>query len=105
MELYDRIVDKKLLIRRVTLSANHVIPETEIPKDSPFEQLDLFTDYTKREEDKKAERAELEKEKKLQQAALSIKKKFGKNAILKGMNLLDGATTQDRNSQVGGHKA
>ena len=70
-----------------------------------WEQLDLFTDYTAIEEQKKEDTALLEREKKMQQAMLDIKKKFGKNAILKGMNLLDGATAKDRNGQIGGHKA
>ena len=70
-----------------------------------WEQLDLFTDYTAIEEQKKENTALLEREKKMQQAMLDIKKKFGKNAILKGMNLLDGATAKDRNGQIGGHKA
>lgn len=105
MELYDRIVDKSLLVRRVTICANHVIPEDTAPTENGFEQLDLFTDYAAAEEKRKREQAAFEKEKRLQQAALSIKKKFGKNAILKGMNLQEGATARDRNSQVGGHRA
>lgn len=104
MELYDRIVDKSLLVRRVTICANHVIPEDAVPTKSDFEQLNLFTDYAAAEEKQKQERAALEKERKLQQAALNIKKKFGKNAILKGMNLQEGATARGRNSQVGGHR-
>lgn len=105
MALYDRITDKKLLVRRITVYFNHVIPENAIPAKCEFEQLDLFTDYAAAQEMQKREQAALEKEKKLQQAALSIKKKFGKNAILKGMNLQDGATARDRNAQVGGHRA
>ena len=70
-----------------------------------FEQLDLFTDYAALEVKQEQERAELEREKKMQQAMLTIKKKFGKNAILKGMNLEEGATAKDRNAQIGGHKA
>ncbi|MBP1757003.1 MAG: methylase [Firmicutes bacterium] len=87
MELYDRIVSKDLLIRRVTLSANNLIEER-------YEQFDLFTDPE-----------EHAKERKMQEAMLSIKKKFGKNAILKGVNLEEGATTKERNKQIGGHKA
>lgn len=105
MALYDRIVDKSLLIRRIMICANHVIPEDAVPAESSFEQLNLFTDYAAAEEKHKKEQDTLEKEKKLQQAALSIKKRFGKNAILKGMNLQEGATARDRNSQVGGHRA
>ena len=68
-------------------------------------QFDLFTDYTAVEQARKQDKKELEKEKKIQQAVLDIKKKFGKNAVLKGMNFEEGATTRDRNAQIGGHKA
>ena len=105
-ELFDRIVDKNLLVRRLNIVANHVLPEAEAPKKNDgFEQLDLFTDYAALEIKQEQERAELEREKKMQQAMLTIKKKFGKNAILKGMNLEEGATAKDRNAQIGGHKA
>ena len=105
-DLFDRIVDKNLLVRRLNIVANHVIPEADAPKKNDgFEQLDLFTDYAALEEKQERERAELEREKKMQQAMLTIKKKFGKNAILKGMNLEEGATAKDRNAQIGGHKA
>ena len=105
-ELFDRIVDKNLLVRRLNIVANHVLPEADAPKkNSGFEQLDLFTDYAALEVKQEQERAELEREKKMQQAMLTIKKKFGKNAILKGMNLEEGATAKDRNAQIGGHKA
>ena len=104
--LFDRIVDKNLLIRRLNITANHVLPEADAPKkNDSFEQLDLFTDYAARDARQKRERAELEREKKMQQAMLTIKKKFGKNAILKGMNLEEGATAKERNAQIGGHKA
>ena len=79
--------------------------ESSVKKEEVYEQLDLFTDYEAQRKKKEEEEAALDREKRMQEAMLSIKKKFGKNAILKGMNLLDGATTQDRNSQVGGHKA
>ena len=105
-ELFDRIVDKNLLVRRLNIVANHVLPEADEPKKNDgFEQLDLFTDYAALEANQERERAELEREKKMQQAMLTIKKKFGKNAILKGMNLEEGATAKDRNAQIGGHKA
>ena len=105
-ELFDRIVDKNLLIRRLNITANHVLPEADVPKkNNGFEQIDLFTDYAALEAKQEQERAELEREKKMQQAMLTIKKKFGKNAILKGMNLEAGATAKDRNAQIGGHKA
>lgn len=104
-ELYDRIVDPSLLVRRLNLTANHVVREDEIQKEDFAEQLNLFTDYEALEKQRKEEEATLEREKKMQQAVLEIKKKFGKNAILKGMNLQEGATAKDRNGQIGGHKA
>ena len=104
-ELIDRIVNPELLIRRITITANHVVRESEVQQTISFEQLDLFTDYDALEKQRKEEDAELEKEKKMQQAMLSIKKKFGKNAILKGMNLEEGAMARQRNDQIGGHKA
>ena len=105
-ELFDRIVDKNLLVRRLNIVANHVLPEADAPKkNAGFEQLDIFTDYAALEVKQEQERTELEREKKMQQAMLTIKKKFGKNAILKGMNLEEGATAKDRNAQIGGHKA
>jgi len=102
--LYDRIVDKKLLVRRIYITANHVIDKTSIQKDAAFEQLDLFTDYETVQAERAEAEAELAREKKQQEAILKIKKKFGKNAILKGINFEDGATTIDRNNQIGGHK-
>jgi DNA polymerase V len=98
--LYDSIVDKNLLVRRVNITANRVVDEASVPKDAAFEQLDLFTDQAKL-----AEEADmLERERERQKAILRIKKKYGKNAILKGMNFEDGATTIDRNNQIGGHR-
>lgn len=106
LNLFDRIVDPTLLMRRFSISANHLISEAEAESAQPkCEQLDLFTDYEALEKQRAVEKAELEREKRRQQAVLSIKKKFGKNAILKGMNLMDGATAKDRNAQIGGHKA
>ncbi len=103
-ELFDRITDTRLLIRRLTLVANHVLPREEAPVQLA-EQLDLFTDYAAEDAKRQAEEAELARERKLQAAALSIKKRFGKNALLRGMNLQEGATAMDRNAQIGGHKA
>lgn len=96
-ELYDRIVDPNLLIRRLNVAANNVVSEAEAPGVGE-EQMDLFRDA-------EAERAAQEREKRLQQAVIGLKKKFGKNAVLKGMNLEEGATARDRNSQIGGHRA
>ena len=101
MELYDRIVDPKLLVRRINLTAARVRAEQIESQSQTFEQLDLFSDLQQQEE----EDAALEREKRRQQALLHIKKKYGKNAIVKGMNLEEGATAMDRNKQIGGHKA
>ena len=99
MELFDRIADPNLLVRRITLGANRLQPEAELPP--VFRQLDLFTDPAVQEQ----EAAAKAREKRRQQAELYIRKKYGKNAILKGMNLKEGATTLDRNRQIGGHRA
>lgn len=100
-KLFDRVVNKELLVRRVYLTANHVIKEADIPDHEAMEQLDLFTDYKAAE----AQRTEVARERRLQEAMLGIKRKYGKNAVLKGTNLLDGATTMARNGQIGGHRA
>lgn len=105
LELFDNIVNPKLLIRRVSMYANHVINESSVPVKDSFEQLELFTDYAEKEMASEDENQALEREKKMQQAVLDIKRKYGKNAILKGMNLQEGATTIDRNNQIGGHRA
>lgn len=105
MELYDRIVNPSLLIRRVTLTANHVTDEKSTVEENSYEQMNLFTNYGARGQRTQEETEELERERRMQKAVLSIKKKYGKNAILKGMNLQEGATTMERNNQIGGHKA
>lgn len=105
MDLFDRIVDQNLLVRRVNLTANHVILERDMVSTDSYEQMDLFTDYAAEQQKREAEEKVLEREKRMQHAMLDIKKKFGKNAILKGMNLEEGATTIERNKQIGGHKA
>lgn len=100
-ELYDRISNPLLLTRRVTVCANALQREVDLAASPGFEQMDLFADNTKREK----EDALLEREKRRQQAMLGIKRKFGKNAIVRGMDLEEGATTIARNGQIGGHKA
>ncbi len=105
MELYERIVDKNLLVRRINITANKLVDEESVGKKETYEQLDLFTDYKAKEEEQAKEEEALERERRMQKAMLDIKKKFGKNAILKGMNLEEGATAKDRNEQIGGHKA
>ena len=74
-------------------------------EEESYEQMDLFTDYAALEQKRKTEEAERKRERKMQQTMLEVKKKFGKNAIIKGMNLEEGATTIQRNKQIGGHKA
>ena len=94
MELYDRIINPKLLTRRINVTANNVVSEKQVQE---YEQINLFTDYKKRQKE--------EDERKIQKAMLDIKNKYGKNAIIKGMNLQEGGTTIERNSQIGGHNA
>ena len=103
-DLYRSITDKRLFVRRVTIGAGNVVHEGYEQKCSA-EQLDLFTDYDELEAKRQQDRARLAKEKRQMQAALEIKKRFGKNAILRGMNLEEGAKTVERNNQIGGHKA
>ncbi len=104
IRLFDRIVNSRLSVRRMYIVANHVIKEKDIP-DNDFEQLSMFTDYEYVTRKKEIETKTLEKERSIQNAMISIKKRFGKNAILKGMNLYEDATAIERNKQVGGHKA
>ena len=98
--LFNRIVDENLLVRRVTINANNVVSEDRAVKAS-YEQLDMFLDL----EATKENQADLERERKLQETMIKLKNKYGKNTILKGMNLEEGATTISRNKQIGGHKA
>ena len=105
MNLFDRIVDLLLLVRRNFFTAILVLDEKAAQRKDEYQQLDLFTDYKAEEVRQREEQTELEREKRMQKAMLDIKHKFGKNAILKGMNLQEGATAKDRNSQIGGHKA
>lgn len=105
MALYDRIVNKDLLVRRINVTANHLKDEKDLLQEDSYEQMDLFTDYKAVEEERAKEKKIRERERRAQEAVLAIKKKYGKNAILKGMNLEEGAQTIARNSQIGGHKA
>lgn len=104
-DLFDRIVNPILLIRRLSITANHTVPERSVSTPILYEQMNLFTDYAALEKRRKKKQAELERDKKLQQAILTIKKKYGRNAILRGMSLEEGATARERNKQIGGHKA
>lgn len=104
-ELFNRIVDPDLLIRRLSVTANHTLPESTASQSIRYEQLDLFTDYADLENRYNQEQAALKREKKLQQTMLAIKKKYGRNSIVRGMSLEEGATARERNKQIGGHKA
>ena len=95
LQLYDTIVNPTLLIRRITITTNHVISELA---EQRKRQLELFPDS---EDDATSDK----KEREMQETILSIKKRFGKNAILKGLNFKEGATAKERNEQIGGHKA
>ena len=103
-ELYDRIINPKLSVRRINISANRLLNEAEASKREEATQLDIFS-YLEPTVDENSKIAEQKKERKKQEALINIKNKYGKNAIVKGMNLEDGATTISRNSQIGGHKA
>lgn len=100
MQLYQRIMNRQLLVRRINITANNVVDELTAKNEKSYEQIDLFTDYQEKVKKRKEELTEKE----LQKAMIDIKKKYGKNSILKGMNLQEGATTIDRNKQIGGHK-
>ncbi len=103
MELYDKIVNKDLLVRRMYVVANRVLADADVPV-RQYEQMDIFTDPDELERQRNAEMQALAKEENLQKTVLTIHKKYGKNALIKGMNLEEGATTVERNNQIGGHK-
>lgn len=105
LNLYRELVNTKLFVRRITLGANRVSDEDSVKEQPSFEQLDLFTDYAALKKELEERETEQQKERQLQQAVLDIKKRYGKNAVLKGSSLMDGATAMDRNNQIGGHKA
>ena len=105
MALYDKIVNPDLLVRRLNISVNHVVDETELEHKHQPVQLDLFTDYEEENRKKEKIKKMMDKERRIQEAQLSIKRRFGKNAILNGINFAEGATARERNSQIGGHKA
>ena len=104
-EIYDRIVDRNLLVRRFNVAVMHLLPQEEVRNEETVEQLDLFTDYEALEQQRQAEEAELAREQRMQKALLNIRDRYGKNAIVKGLNLQEGATAMERNGQVGGHRA
>jgi len=105
ISLYRRITNTSLLVRRLTLTANHVVSESKRAKDTVPVQLDLFADNEALERKRKQEQETLDKERRLMEATLALKKRFGKNSLLKGTNFEEGATQRERNNQIGGHKA
>ncbi len=105
MELFDKIVDPALLVRRLTIDACKLVEEGSVKNEENYEQLSLFTNYAEEERRQEKEKEALQKERKIQEAMLSVKKRYGKNAILKGSSLTEGATAMDRNNRIGGHHA
>ena len=104
--IYDGKVNPKLSIRRITITANKIVSEDDVPQEAGMPvQFNLFDDIAAQEQQHKDEEIRLERERKIQEAMLGIKKKFGKNAILNGGSYLEGATAKERNKQIGGHKA
>ena len=101
---YNKIVNKNLLIKRINISANNLVNESIIKEEIIYEQFDLFSDNEKIDRNNKKQKIEEEQERNLQNTILNIKNKYGKNSILKVMNLEEGATTIDRNNQIGGHR-
>ena len=105
LKLYDRLVNKDLLIRRLNITANNIVESKRAPKKKHYYQLNLLTDYEELMANTKEREARLKREKKQQQAILDIQSMYGKNALLKGLNLKEGGTTIERNQQIGGHHA
>ncbi len=105
LKAYDEIVDKNLTIRRLSVSANRLISESDVNEEKSFQQLDFFSDYQKQVNETEQTAKLLKKERKIQETVINIKSRYGKNAIMKGANLQKGATQKDRNSRIGGHKA
>jgi len=105
IKLYDKIVGRELLIRRVTISANNLVSENDVKEQKNYEQLDLFTNYDEVQAKREKEENKLKKERRIQEAILDIKHRYGKNSIIKGTNLQEGATTIERNGSIGGHNA
>ena len=103
LSIFDRITEKNLLVRRITVTACHVLPESQISEEPV--QLDLFSTTEEQQERLRRQEAELERERRRQQAVLAIQRRYGRNAILRGSNYLEGATARERNGQIGGHKA
>lgn len=105
MQLYDRIIDPDLMVRRINICACNLIYENNIPEDDGPVQLELFVDYEEVERQKAEKKRKEERERALQRATLQLQGRFDKNAVLRGMNLMEGGTTIERNGQIGGHRA
>ena len=105
LKLYDEIVGREMLVRRITISANKLIPESGAKERKVYEQMNFFTDYDILDAKRKTEEKDLKKERKIQETIIGIKQRYGKNSIIKGANLQEGATTIERNKSIGGHKA
>ena len=105
VKVFEEIVDKDLLIRRINISLNRIRGEEEVEEDSSCQQLDLFTNYKALEVEEEKREEELSKERRVQETLVELKKQFGKNTVLKAVNLEEDATTVKRNKQIGGHKA
>ena len=105
MKLYKEIVNPNLLIRRMYIYFTNIVSSNSVSKEVHYEQFNLFDDYTSWDKDIQKEKDELKEDKKIQKTMINIKNKYGKNAILKLVDLSDGATTIDRNNQIGGHNA
>ena len=106
-EIYDSIVDKRLTVRRFSIAVTRLLTVAEaeqVEASKPPEQLSLFVDYEAEEKKDQAEKASLDRERRKQEALIALRAKFGKNAVVKGLNLQEGATTIARNEQIGGHK-
>ena len=105
MKLYERIVNPKLLVRRIGIAAINVIPAAQAAEKVRVEQFDLFSDPAEKTDNRQEEKEALEKEKHVQEALLEIRARYGKNAVIKGTSMKEGATGRERNRQIGGHKA
>ena len=103
--MYDKIVNPSFSIRRLNISLNHLTDERDSTKIKEPQQLSLFVDYEAERARAEEEKKRLSREKQMQKAMIAIKKRYGKNAVLKGLNLQEGATGRNRNNQIGGHKA
>ena len=102
--MYDEIINRNLLIRKIYLTVGNLTDEKELKQENQYEQVNLFTNYGKLAEKEKEEKVKLEKERKIQNIIIDLKNRFGKNAIIKGMDLEEDATTIQRNGQIGGHQ-